>query len=232
MKNISTGTGIALLAGAIVAYPIIDRVMPRADAGAADTAIIAAVSATTENCGGSDDVWFSPLPHFMPTFCGGIAVTAQDINASDVNNDGSVEYFSSPGQLELISQGGVGQYADILRTRLGRNGETTIVTGTRVFDGFAVGSAIRASYPQCSAFTGYLTNFVPYFGWRDCDDDGDLDLVVFYTAVGLPASLPASGQCWFENIGFQQQLQIVGDLNADGKVNGADLGTLLVNWTP
>ena len=29
MKNISTGTGIALLAGAIVAYPIIDRVMPR-----------------------------------------------------------------------------------------------------------------------------------------------------------------------------------------------------------
>jgi len=45
MKNISTGTGIALLAGAIVAYPIIDRVMPRAEAGA--THVAAVVTAAT-----------------------------------------------------------------------------------------------------------------------------------------------------------------------------------------
>ena len=45
MKNISTGTGIALLAGAIVAYPIIDRVMPRAEAGA--THVAAVVGAAT-----------------------------------------------------------------------------------------------------------------------------------------------------------------------------------------
>jgi len=45
MKNISTGTGIALLAGAIVAYPIIDRVMPKADASATHAAVV--VAATT-----------------------------------------------------------------------------------------------------------------------------------------------------------------------------------------
>ena len=46
MKNISTGTGIALLAGAIVAYPIIDRVMPRAEAGATHVAaVVTAASA-------------------------------------------------------------------------------------------------------------------------------------------------------------------------------------------
>jgi hypothetical protein len=46
MKNISTGTGIALLAGAIVAYPIIDRVMPRAEAGATHVAdVVAAATA-------------------------------------------------------------------------------------------------------------------------------------------------------------------------------------------
>ena len=46
MKNISTGTGIALLAGAIVAYPIIDRVMPRAEAGGTHVAaVVAAVTA-------------------------------------------------------------------------------------------------------------------------------------------------------------------------------------------
>ena len=44
MKNISTGTGIALLAGAIVAYPIIERVMPRADAGATHVAAVVAVA--------------------------------------------------------------------------------------------------------------------------------------------------------------------------------------------
>ncbi len=44
MKNISTGTGIALLAGAIFAYPIIDRVMPRADAGATHVAAVVAAA--------------------------------------------------------------------------------------------------------------------------------------------------------------------------------------------
>jgi hypothetical protein len=44
MKNISTGTGIALLAGAILAYPIIDRVMPRAEAGATHVAAVVAAA--------------------------------------------------------------------------------------------------------------------------------------------------------------------------------------------
>jgi hypothetical protein len=44
MKNISTGTGIALLAGAIVAYPIIDRVMPRAEAGGTHVAAVVAAA--------------------------------------------------------------------------------------------------------------------------------------------------------------------------------------------
>ena len=44
MKNISTGTGIALLAGAIVAYPIIDRVMPRAEAGGTHVATVVAAA--------------------------------------------------------------------------------------------------------------------------------------------------------------------------------------------
>ena len=49
MKNLSTGTGIALLAGAIVAYPIIDRVMPKADASATHAAaVVAAATAQVE----------------------------------------------------------------------------------------------------------------------------------------------------------------------------------------
>ena len=49
MKNISTGTGIALLAGAIIAYPILDRVMPKADASATHAAaVVAAATAQVE----------------------------------------------------------------------------------------------------------------------------------------------------------------------------------------
>jgi len=58
MKNISTGTGIALLAGAIVAYQIIDRVMPRADAGATHVAAVIA-AATAQNPPEPTIVWYS-----------------------------------------------------------------------------------------------------------------------------------------------------------------------------
>ena len=57
MKNFSTGTGIALLAGAIVAYPIIDRVMPRAEAGATHVAAVIA-AATAQNPPEPTVVWF------------------------------------------------------------------------------------------------------------------------------------------------------------------------------
>ena len=59
MKNISTGTGIALLAGAIVAYPILDRVMPKADASATHAAaVIAAAAAQVE----PTIVWYGVSP--------------------------------------------------------------------------------------------------------------------------------------------------------------------------
>jgi hypothetical protein len=58
MKNISTGTGIALLAGAIVAYPIIDRVMPRAEAGGTHVAAVVA-AATAQVPPEPTIVWYS-----------------------------------------------------------------------------------------------------------------------------------------------------------------------------
>ena len=45
MKNISTGTGLCVLGLCLASYPIIDRVMPRAEAGA--THVAAVVAATT-----------------------------------------------------------------------------------------------------------------------------------------------------------------------------------------
>ena len=63
MKNISTGTGIALLAGAVVACPIIDRVMPRAEAGATHVAAVVA-AATVQVPPEPTIVWYGCVPGF------------------------------------------------------------------------------------------------------------------------------------------------------------------------
>jgi hypothetical protein len=53
MKNLSTGTGLALLAGAIVAWPVLDRLMPNANAvGVGPTAVAAVAAAATGQDGG------------------------------------------------------------------------------------------------------------------------------------------------------------------------------------
>jgi hypothetical protein len=44
MKNISTGTGLCVLGLCLASYPIIDRVMPRAEAGATHVAAVAAAA--------------------------------------------------------------------------------------------------------------------------------------------------------------------------------------------
>ena len=45
MKNISTGTGLCVLGLCLASYPIIDRVMPRAEAGATHVAAVVAAAA-------------------------------------------------------------------------------------------------------------------------------------------------------------------------------------------
>jgi hypothetical protein len=44
MKDISTGTGLCVLGLCLASYPILDRVMPRADASATHAAAVVAVA--------------------------------------------------------------------------------------------------------------------------------------------------------------------------------------------
>jgi hypothetical protein len=56
MKNISTGTGLCVLGLCLASYPIIDRVMPRAEAGATHVAAVVA-AATAQNPPEPTIVW-------------------------------------------------------------------------------------------------------------------------------------------------------------------------------
>ena len=62
MKNISTGTGLCVLGLCLASYPIIDRVMPRAEAGA--THVAAVVTAATAQVPPEPTiVWYQTVAH-------------------------------------------------------------------------------------------------------------------------------------------------------------------------
>ena len=58
MKNISTGTGLCVLGLCLASYPIIDRVMPRAEAAATHVAAVVA-AATAQNPPEPTIVWYA-----------------------------------------------------------------------------------------------------------------------------------------------------------------------------
>ena len=69
MKNLSTGSGLALLEGAILAWPILDRVAPSANASAV-TAAAAAVSSAATAQAGPTIVWYQSMarPYYAGQF--------------------------------------------------------------------------------------------------------------------------------------------------------------------
>ena len=62
MKNISTGTGLCVLGLCLASYPIIDRVMPRAEAGPTHVAAVVA-AATAQNPPEPTIVWYGIDPN-------------------------------------------------------------------------------------------------------------------------------------------------------------------------
>jgi hypothetical protein len=67
-------------------------------------------------------------------------------------------------------------------------------------------------------------------GWRDLDNDSDLDLV-FRIQYASPSSGSGYKAYWLENTGYEATQPLVGDLDGDGSVSASDLTILLGGWT-
>lgn len=88
MKNISTGTGLCVLGLCLASYPIIDRVMPRAEAGATHVAAVVA-AATAQVPPEPTIVWY------------GVAASLNIGSAGSVN---LVRAWSN-GRVEMMNRG-------------------------------------------------------------------------------------------------------------------------------
>ena len=224
MKQISTGTGLVVLSGTVLASVFLSS--PRT----ATTAFASAQhaqptersvdgnrgsnAAMVADCQSTESLqWFSSTPKViqgctLSTSMGGsLNMSIVNFNA-DINKDGNNEYFVSDNSGELT------QF--FLNTIDPVNG---IVTSKLIllcsFDVQSINN-YRSSVGLSS--DGYWL----VVGLRDCDNDGDFDLV-----IGGGAEGPFM---YFENTGFQHAAPLEGDLNHDGQVDNADVGVLLLNF--
>jgi hypothetical protein len=241
MKNISTGTGIALLAGAIDLASL---------SLAADEPSSITLSVTEQRNFNADcppslaESWFAPTPRVISCSIGiGVKVTTLKPDAVDINGDGQLDYNSFK-RSNIVAVWNAAPYAGsedgptsgimTFNSVIEIGGEFQVQEKQVPLFSPSIGDWCLANMPAPAAPNRRMTIYIDeeiyspsWSGWRDIDGDGDLDYVCRVTDEAT-----WNAQIWFENIGFQKQPHLVGDLNADGKVNGADLGTLLVNWTP
>jgi hypothetical protein len=201
--------------------------------------------AATDCPSGESLVWFSETPRVVPCANGSASqpfVTARLIHGvSDVNGDGINEYLGLFGNAttDVIADG----TPTFAASKIWVN-RINPATGapTRIRDEITVvpenfGVWVQAMYPGTTqAMVRMADGNGPYgmdmsAGFRDMDGDGDLDyLVVLFTEGGGFSNL---SQVWFENIGYEKPAPpVAADLNHDGRVDGADLGLLLVAWGP
>lgn len=116
MKNLSTGTGLALLAGAIVAWPVLDRLVPNANAvGIGTTATSAVVAAATAQAPPAPTiVWYSVVPQinsgtspsgikeiFRAWSDGRIEVTSGQFGTSGTAGNYCTKWFSTSGNSSM-----------------------------------------------------------------------------------------------------------------------------------
>jgi len=194
MKQISTGTGLVVLSGTILASVFLSS--PRtattafasaqqaqpAERGVGRKADAAASKAMTAGC--ESQIWFNPQPHEFLSGCSD--VTALPITPADVDRDGIQEIFISKRQ--VIASGvpiaplDFGNSLDVSGIEILPEGVTP-----RQSNVFQLDSAITNIFisqlpdlgdPNIGTDEHSWEISANPVGWLDCDSDGDLDMVM------------------------------------------------------
>jgi len=168
--------------------------------------------------------WLSLEPKPLRVCNGGSPnLTVLGLVPADVNCDGQPEALEASAQFDPVYAGQVQNIPDtIFWLRMASDGEELELRRQSVFrPGTQVGQAFRTAFPNGQHVRVFLK------GWLDADLDGDLDLIAWVYVDSFGSNY------WFENIGYEKPVPpIAADINGDGRVDGADLGLLLVAWGP
>ena len=224
MKQISTGTGLVVLSGTILASVFLSSPRTATTAFASAQQAQSAERGVGRNLGSNATMvadcqsteslqWFSSTPKEIQG-CK-VIPTAANYDGSifsfwgDINNDGNIEYLACEADSSSI-----------------------FISAMEAVGGVATSKLVLVCSVDIQSINSYRSSVglsaEPYWnmaGLRDCDNDGDLDIVIVgYGRADL-------SYMYFENTGFQHAAALEGDLNGDGHVDSADLGKLLGGYT-
>jgi len=247
MKQISTGTGLVVLSGTVLASVFLSSPRTATTAFASTQQaqpgersvgrkVIPVVPvAISASCLYRKEIWFNTQQPKESLFSGCFwPMFGTNVNeGQDINNDGKLEPLmwgsyqmtdTCWGICVVQESQGVA-ISDVLWS-----GRVVITENNPSFENFTV-----LDLP--SSFGDYFANrlniasgqFFPY-GFLDCDGDNDLDLVFGVNGKHLDGSDSEGFMGWLENTGFQHAAPLEGDLNHDGRVDSADVGVLLLNF--
>lgn len=270
MKNLSTRTGVALMLGGVATLLMAgwaDRTSGRPEQAGQPTSTSVDSVALTESrdptavgqlversCAPLN--YFASVPRPFAAGCG--PLTTFPLSPADVNGDGTPELWNgTPAEtIEGCPWSLTGSQWSLLaisRLQVTPNGPQPTAASV-AWMGSEVVPNLMAMLPpatqgcgsDCCGATGAWRLVVSPTGWLDCDDDGDLDLVL--RAERLEYGYGCCWPCcsltimpgwrvigtvsfWLENIGYERPAPpLAADLNHDGVVDGADLGILLNAW--
>jgi len=142
-----------------------------------------------------------------------------DSASHDINGDGVLEHFS--WNLDNLNQETSPDAPVLFRTEIVFDGTTTSVRYQPVLL-----AAPLVAFIQSQPFLS--SSYCNLSGWRDMDNDGDLDLILYFDWI--PSGDFRYG--WLENTGYPTSPpRSPYDLDGNGRVNTADLSLLLMEFT-
>lgn len=197
-------------------------------------------SALLDECDPTALTWFDPVPRrLLPCTESGIfslsstlgSIGAQPLGVADVNGDGVLEHFDI---LKNVQSGtefvdSITNISILMLSQIVETGDGTRVRRSSVLDATPqTANAIRSLQPS---FQGLSNGQVFPSGWRDIDNDGDMDLICDVRIHPLGQNELIYFHIWFENVGYEHTRGYASDINHDGSVNSQDLVLLLAEWT-